>query len=142
MINWWKQAVFENYANFNGRARRSEFWYFTLFNIIVDIIFLILIGIVASNAGNGAYGTAIVALYIGYMLYNLAMAIPTIAVSVRRLHDIDKSGWFYLIGFVPLVGQILLIIWFATEGSKGSNEYGHNPKEHPDSIDVIGLDDE
>lgn len=142
MIDWWKQAVFENYANFNGRARRSEFWYFTLFNIIVDIIFLILIGIVASGAGNGAYGTAIVALYGGYMLYNLAMAIPTIAVSVRRLHDIGKSGWFYLIGFVPLIGQIILIIWFATEGNKGANEYGHNPKEHPDSIDVIGLDEE
>lgn len=76
------------------------------------------------------------------MLYNLAMAIPTIAVSVRRLHDIGKSGWFYLIGFVPLIGQIILIIWFATEGNKGANEYGHNPKEHPDSIDVIGLDEE
>ena len=142
MIDWWKQAVFENYANFNGRARRSEFWYFNLFNGIIYLIFLLLILFVASGANNGAYGTAIIGLYIGYSLYSLVTFIPSLSVAVRRLHDIDKSGWFYLIGFVPLIGQILLIIWFATEGTKGSNEYGHNPKEHPDSIDVIGLDEE
>lgn len=142
MINWWKQAVFENYANFNGRARRSEFWYFNLFNGIIYAIFLLLVLLVGSNAGNGAFGTAIGGLYIGYSLFNLAMLIPSLAVSVRRLHDIGKSGWLVLLSLIPVIGQILLIIWFATEGTKGPNEYGNNPKETPDSIDVIGLDEE
>ena len=142
MIDWWKQAVFENYANFNGRARRSEFWYFTLFNSVVNLVFFILLGIVASGAGNGAFGTAIVALYIGYTLYNLALFIPSIAVAVRRLHDINKSGWAVLVGLIPVVGYIILIIWFATEGTSGPNIYGDNPKEEPDQIDVIGFGDE
>ena len=142
MIDWWKQAVFENYANFNGRARRSEFWYFNLFNGIIYLIFLLLILFVASGANNGAYGTAIIGLYIGYSLYSLVTFIPSLSVAVRRLHDIDKSGWAVLVGLIPIVGYIILIIWFATEGTKGPNQYGDNPKEHPDHIDVIGLDEE
>jgi len=141
MIDWWKQAVFENYSNFNGRARRSEFWYFNLLNGIVYLIFLLLIAFVASGANNGAFGTAIIGLYIGYSLFSLAMLIPTISVAVRRLHDIGKSGWAVLLFLVPIIGQLILIIWFATEGVKGPNEYGENPKENPDQIDVIGLNE-
>ncbi len=142
MIDWWKQAVFENYANFNGRARRSEFWYFNLFNGIIYVIFLLLFLLVGSNAGNGAFGTAMGGIYIGYSLYTLATLIPTIAVAVRRLHDIDRSGWAVLLWLIPAIGQIILIIWFAKEGTSGPNQYGDSPKENPDQIDVIGFGDE
>lgn len=142
MIDWYKQVVFENYANFNGRARRSEYWYFYLCNFIISLVFGLLILFVGSNSGNGAFGTAFYALYGILCIYGLLIIIPTIAVSVRRLHDIGKSGWYYLVGFIPVIGGIILLIWFATEGNPGKNEYGDCPKEKPDSIDVIGIDDE
>lgn len=64
------------------------------------------------------------------VIYSLAMLIPSLAVVVRRLHDLGKSGWFYFIGLIPIVGSIILLIWFFTEGQRGSNEYGPDPKEN------------
>lgn len=105
-----KSVLTTNYANFNGRARPSEFWWYALFNLIVAAVFTILIMIVP----------AIV--YLDY-LYLLAVLIPGIAVGVRRLHDLDKSGWWLLIT-VTLIGAFVLLYWFTQPGTPSSNKYG------------------
>lgn len=107
-------SVFTNYANFNGRARRSEYWYFTLFNIIVSSI----ISVVSTNIGLPILAT----------IWSLAVLIPGLAVVVRRLHDIGKSGWWYFIVLVPCVGAIMMIVFFCTDSEQGSNQYGDCPK--------------
>lgn len=114
-MNWYLK-VLRQYADFNGRARRTEYWMFILFNFIFAFAAAMLdqmfgsISVVAS-------------------LYSLAVFIPSLAVGVRRLHDVDKSGWMILVGFIPVIGWIWLIILFATEGHPGVNQYGVNPKE-------------
>lgn len=113
-MNWYLK-VLKQYADFNGRARRQEYWMFVVFNIIFSII------AGALDAAIGTWGA------IGG-LYGLAVLIPSIAVSVRRLHDIGKSGWMLLVGFIPVIGFIWLIILLATDSISGSNQYGDNPK--------------
>lgn len=108
--------VLKKYADFSGRARRQEYWMFFLCNIAVAIIVGIIDAVIGANM-------------IIYGLYILAIIVPTIAVTVRRLHDIGKSGWWYFIGFVPVIGFIWLIVLAATEGNAGPNEYGANPKQ-------------
>ncbi len=102
--------VFRNYANFSGRAKRSEFWYFYLFNTLVWVGIMVLwpIAIVLAPA------------------YALAVMIPNLAVAVRRLHDTNRSGVFLLFAFIPLVGFILLIVWFAEDSYPGPNAYGYD----------------
>lgn len=104
---------FIKYFNFSDRARRSEYWYWTLFGVIVAIV---------GNAGNAMLHTH---------LFNLLLALPLIipgwAVAVRRLHDIDRSGWWLLIAVIPLIGAIVLYIWFATKGTEGPNRFGSDP---------------
>jgi uncharacterized membrane protein YhaH (DUF805 family) len=114
MVNWYKKVVFENYANFNGRARRSEYWYFVLMNIIISFGLGIVDGILGLQLSPGSSGV------LGG-IYSLAVLIPSIAAGVRRMHDVNKSGWFVLI---PIYNLILA----ATEGDSGSNEYGPDPK--------------
>ena len=109
------QHVFNNYANFDGRARRSEYWYFTLFNIIINSIL-------------GALAQRFSAFGILASLYSLAVLIPGIAVCTRRLHDTNRSGWFQLLVLIPLVGSIILIIWLAQDSQTGTNQYGPSPK--------------
>ncbi|MCF8220771.1 MAG: DUF805 domain-containing protein [Cryomorphaceae bacterium] len=99
--------VLQNYANFNGRARRAEYWYFVLFNMIASII----VGIIGGLIDFELLGN----------LYSLAVLLPSIAVGVRRMHDVGKSGWFILI---PIYNFILAV----TEGDAGENEYGPDPK--------------
>lgn len=124
IFGWWKKAVFENYANFNGRARRSEYWYFLLANIILILPFYALMIFAAvSNMQWLATLAGIV-----YVLAILGLIIPSIALVVRRLHDLNKSGWNYFMGFIPLVGPILLLVWLCTEGTPGTNSYGPDPK--------------
>ena len=113
-MNWYLK-VLKHYADFNGRARRQEYWMFVLFNII----FAFVAG--ALDAALGSWGA------IGG-LYGLALLIPGLAVSVRRLHDIGKSGWMLLIALIPLIGTIWLIILLATDSTPGNNQYGNNPK--------------
>jgi len=123
-------SVFKNnYANFEGRARRSEFWYFGLFNMLAAF---------ATMALDGVLGSAPF-LYIGYALIAF---IPGIAVSVRRLHDTNRSGWMLLIGLIPLIGVILLIVWYCTDSDVESNTYGKNPKnDHDDELVDHLIDD-
>ena len=114
-MNWYL-AVLKKYAEFNGRARRQEYWMFLLFNIIFGF---------AAGIVDSILGTYLAV----YSIYSLAMIIPGIAVSVRRLHDIGKSGWMLLIVLIPLIGAIWLLVLMATDSTPGENEYGKNPKE-------------
>ena len=121
-MKWYLKVVRDNYANFAGRARRKEYWMFTLWNIIFALLAVLLdysFGIVYPLVGYGP-------LYIAYALFVL---VPGIAVAVRRLHDIGKSGWMYLVAFIPIAGFILLLILFIKEGDQGNNAYGEDPKE-------------
>lgn len=120
-MNWYLK-VLKNYANFSGRARRKEYWFFVLFNVIFAVAAMILdnvLGLAMRDVGYGPF----------YLLYALATLIPGIAVSVRRLHDIGKSGWYFLLAFIPCVGGIILLVFALTPGDTYSNEYGADPKE-------------
>lgn len=121
MIDWYKKVVFENYANFNGRARRSEYWWFILANLILAVVAMVIDNVAGINFDPIPYGPI-------YILYALAVFLPGLAVSVRRLHDVGKSGWFYFIVLIPLVGAIWLLVLFFTEGNRGENQYGPDPK--------------
>jgi uncharacterized membrane protein YhaH (DUF805 family) len=107
-------AVLKNYAGFTGRARRTEFWMFALFNIIIVIV----LGIISS----------VIKTQIPVYLYDLAVLIPGLAVAFRRLHDTGRSAWWLLIGLIPIVGAIVLIVFYATPGVTGGNQYGPDPK--------------
>ena len=103
------KTCFKKYATFEGRARRSELWWFFLFNFIA--------GLILSAVSAGVLG----------MAYNLAVLLPSLAVGARRLHDTGRSGWWLLIGLIPLIGLIVLIWFYATPGHKGANQYGADP---------------
>ena len=124
LIDWWKKVVFKNYANFNGRARRAEYWYFALVNLLLIIPFYIIgmVGAVNHSTGLSMLGFSI------YGIAALGMLIPGLAVAVRRLHDLNKSGWNYLFVLIPLVGPIILLVWFCTDGNRFVNNYGEDPK--------------
>lgn len=130
MIEWYKKVVFENYANFSGRARRSEYWYFVLMNIIIGIIAMIIDNVIGLNFEPLPYGAF-------YAVNSLLVLIPSLAVGVRRLHDVGKSGWFFLIAFIPIIGAIWLLVLFCQEGNKGENAYGPDPKNDFDKINTI-----
>ncbi len=117
----WYLTALKKYAVFSGRAQRKEYWMFCLFNIIFVILTIFL---------DNLFGTAIDGIGYGlfYFLYSLAVLIPSISVSVRRLHDVGKSGWFLLLALIPLIGAIWILILFCTAGSPGANKYGMNPK--------------
>jgi uncharacterized membrane protein YhaH (DUF805 family) len=107
------RSVFTQYAGFTGRARRSEYWYFALFGLIVSIVLSLL-----QQATNTAWITTIV---------GLALFLPSLAVAVRRLHDTSRSGWWVLIGLIPVIGAIVLIVFYVQD-SQGDNQYGPSPK--------------
>ena len=122
-------TIKNRYAQFEGRARRSEYWYFTLFVIIIYFILGLLSGLLSGALMSGtdsALGLMPMAL-IGIFL--LAIIIPSIALVVRRLHDTGKSGWWYFISLIPFVGSIVIIVFLCTDSQSGTNEYGPNPKE-------------
>lgn len=116
-------SVFNNYANFSGRARRSEYWYWYLFTMIVNGVL---------NAGRGAAGdgTAMATLFtVLSSIVALGFLIPGLAVAWRRMHDIGKSGGWIFIALVPIIGWILVLIWLFKDSDPGENQYGPNPKE-------------
>jgi uncharacterized membrane protein YhaH (DUF805 family) len=115
LIENWKLVVLQRYAKFDGRAGRAEFWWYVLANFIVLIALSILAG-------------AADIFWILYVVYGIGTFIPSLAVAIRRLHDTDKSGWFILLGLIPLVGFIILIVFYATEGTAGPNQYGAGPE--------------
>lgn len=125
---------FKRYADFKGRSTRSEYWYVTLMNSLIGIIMYIvimcqLIPVIAKGtepSPSSFVGVAIV--YIIFFIYYLAILIPSLAICVRRLHDIGKSGWSYFVCLIPMVGSIILLVFFATDSQFGMNKYGPNPK--------------
>lgn len=121
-MNWYLTAL-KKYAVFSGRSRRKEYWMFCLFSFIFAIAAMALDAVLGTTVGMG-YGVI-------YAVYALAVLIPSIAVSVRRLHDVGKSGWFILIGFIPIIGAIWLIILVCSDSEPGVTKYGPNPKLLP-----------
>ncbi|MEV4491766.1 DUF805 domain-containing protein [Micromonospora coxensis] len=120
------KSVLSQYAGFRGRARRSEYWWFALFSSLVGFVAGILDGALGTKLGSDPNSTGVIGLIV-----TLALLLPSLAVSVRRLHDTDRSGWWLLIGLVPLVGFIVLLVFFVKDGTQGSNRFGADPKDAP-----------
>jgi uncharacterized membrane protein YhaH (DUF805 family) len=119
-MSWYLEAL-KKYAVFAGRSRRKEYWYFVLFNVIVSVVLSgidLLLGTYSSSSNVGLLSG----------IYALAIIIPTVAVSVRRLHDIDRTGWWVLINLVPVIGSIVLLVFAVLDGTPGENRFGPNPK--------------
>lgn len=119
----WYLLVLKKYADFSGRARRKEYWMFVLFNMIFLFVAMVFDSILGTNLGGFEYG-------LFYTLYSLGVLIPSLAVAVRRLHDIGKSGWWLFISLVPLIGGIWLLVLLLMDSQPGLNQYGENPKEN------------
>ena len=109
------RSGFENYANFSGRSSRSAYWYWFLFAILVSIV---------ANIVDAAIGAPILTIITG-----LGLLLPGLAVAIRRLHDTGRSGWWILIGLIPIVGFIVLIVFYVQESDQGPNEYGPPPAD-------------
>jgi uncharacterized membrane protein YhaH (DUF805 family) len=140
----WYLKVIKQYAVFSGRARRKELWMFVLLSGIFANAIMVLenvLGITAFDFANATtifdnvFGTVTFSLCgnLGfgwlYLAYNLAVLIPSLAVGVRRFHDIGKSGWNYFVGLIPLAGVIILLVWFSKNGQAGENKWGTSPKK-------------
>ena len=120
MVDAYK-AMWKNYAKFSGRARRSEYWWVILAQTLISTAFS-LINMAAGDSVLGAVANVVIS------VYGLATLIPMISLAVRRLHDIEKSVWWYLLNCIPCIGSIILIVFFCQEGTAGSNRYGDDPK--------------
>ena len=119
-MNWYL-SVLRQYAVFKGRARRKEYWFFILFNLIASLLLTVvdfMTGSLNAELGMGLLSG----------LYALAVLIPSLAVTVRRLHDTGRTGWWLLIGLIPLIGAIVLLVFMLLDSQRGDNEYGVNPK--------------
>ena len=134
MFNWYLKVVKENYANFTGRARRSEYWYFALVNLLISIVLGVIDYAIGSSIGPN--------LGIFRLIYSLVVLVPSLAVLVRRLHDIGKSGWFMFVSLIPIAGIIWLLVLLCKEGDLGPNQYGADPKNpNYGEFDEIGKPD-
>lgn len=119
-LEWWLRG-WRNYADFESRACREEFWYFALFTVLLGCVaFMLDLGLRTIDSGSG------VGLF--HTLNTAVTLVPNVAVTTRRLHDTDRSGWWQLLAFVPVVGAILLLVWLATDGDPRDNRYGPDPK--------------
>lgn len=119
-MDWYLMAL-KKYAEFQGRAQRKEYWMFTLFNFLAMVL-LGVVGALLGGGGEGGLGDVLQG------LYGLGVLVPGIAVTVRRLHDIGKSGWWGLVALIPLIGSLILIYFAVKDSQPESNEYGPNPK--------------
>jgi uncharacterized membrane protein YhaH (DUF805 family) len=127
-MNWYL-TVMKKYADFSGRARRKEYWMFALFNMIFLIVIAILDNVLGTTFKmETGYGSQALPYGWLYLIYAFAIIVPGLAVCVRRLHDLGKSGWMLLISFIPLIGGIWLLVLFCTAGNQGENKYGPDPK--------------
>ena len=121
-MNWYLKVLKEHYADFKGRVRRKEYWMFTLFQFIFAITAIILDSILglsfAPQITNGSI----------YLLFGLITFLPSLSITVRRLHDVGKSGWWYLIPLIPLIGSIWLLVLLCKDSQEGENNWGENPK--------------
>jgi uncharacterized membrane protein YhaH (DUF805 family) len=118
----WATLPLRKYADFSGRARRKEYWMFGLLVVIVSLVVGVIEGVMGLGGTVGTYGPL-------SLLFLAAILVPSLAVGARRLHDTGRSGWWLLIGLVPIIGSIVLLIFFVLDGNDGPNEYGPDPKE-------------
>lgn len=118
-MNWYS-SVIKKYAVFDGRARREEYWMFVLYNIVFSMVASFIDGMLGTST---AYGWGLIS-----GLYSLGVLLPSLGVAIRRLHDVGKSGWFILIGLIPIVGWIGILILLVMDSNPGTNKYGPNPK--------------
>ncbi len=132
-MKWFKKVLIENYANFSGRARRQEYWMYALFWSIIVISMSILAEYTEKYLGF-TWG------FTFFIIFSIATLIPWLAVNVRRLHDTGKSGGYFFVNFIPLIGRIWYLILVCTDGESGPNQYGPDPKKpnKNDEIDDIG----
>ena len=119
-MSWFIEAL-RKYAVFGGRSRRKEYWFFVLFVVVISTVLTSVDGLI--GAYDRSTGVGLLS-----AIFSLAILIPSISVSVRRLHDIDRTGWWVLISLVPLVGWIVLLVFHVQDGTPGTNRYGPNPK--------------
>ncbi len=137
MIDWFKKVVFHNYANFEGRARRAEYWYFYLLTIVICIppYILLIVGLVQESTAIIVVSGLLLAIIV------FGLFIPTLAVFVRRMHDTGKSGWYFLLNFVPIV-SLVVFIFTLLESDKFTNKYGKDPKnpDQDDELNKIGTE--
>lgn len=120
-MNWYIEAL-KKYAVFSGRSRRKEYWFFVLFNVIFSFVLGFIDGMMGNvhmESGMGLLGG----------VYSLLLLIPGIAVSVRRLHDTNRTGWWVLLGLIPIIGALVLLIFMIQDSTPGENNYGRNPKD-------------
>ena len=127
----WALLPLKRYADFSGRSRRKEYWFFALLVFVVAIVLGFFSGFGAilldptSAMASGAFGLGTILL----LLFCLAIFIPSLAVQVRRFHDQDKSGWFVLLNFIPYVGGLIVLVFMCLDGTRGPNRFGPDPKE-------------
>lgn len=118
----WFLQVLTKYSDFSGRSRRKEYWYFILVSLLISIPLLIIDNM--TGTFNAQVGLGLLS-----GIFSLAILFPSVAVTVRRLHDTGRSGWWFLIAFVPIVGDIVLIVFMVLDSQPGANEYGASPKD-------------
>ena len=116
----WFIIALKKYATFSGRSQRSEYWYYLLFYLIIYVVLILVDGMIGTTSKSG----------IGILsgIFALGMLLPSLAVAVRRLHDTGRTGWWILINFIPLIGFIVLLVFFVQDSESGANKYGDNPK--------------
>ena len=128
-MNWFIESL-KKYAVFGGRSRRAEYWYFVRFSALIGIAVVMIEGMMAGGNGIASEDTVPNPMdSILSIIYTLAILIPSIAVTTRRLHDVDKSGWWQLLHFILFIGSIVILIWMLKPGTTGSNRFGDDPKD-------------
>tara|TARA_B100001769_G_scaffold261438_1_gene242883 strand:+ start:515 stop:889 length:375 start_codon:yes stop_codon:yes gene_type:complete len=123
-MEWYLNVMRENYANFNGRARRKEYWMFTLFYTLLVMACAFALALLVAT---GAYMLTLLVAVMSIAAI-LVHVVPSLAVTVRRLHDVGQSGWFLLLALVPYIGNLIIFVFSVIEGNKGTNKYGPDPK--------------
>lgn len=125
LFEYWKQCWVNNFINFEGRARRREYWGFILFNFLIVIPISLALALGSTFVSSAPLALLLTTLQI---ILSLIVTIPNIAVSVRRLHDLGKSGWWMFLSLIPGIGGLILLVWFMLEGNRHDNVYGPDPK--------------
>lgn len=131
----WAMRPLSRYADFTGRAPRSEYWWFFLFQLIAYVVLGIVFGIIGGAVGGTGGGFVTVLILLGLLM--LALFIPNLACIARRFHDQDLSGWFILLNFIPYVGGLIIIVFMCIRGTDGPNRYGSDPfgdERHLESV--------
>ena len=120
-MNWYFE-VLKKYAVFSGRARRKEYWLFTLCNSVINVVLMLIGTLLLSTIGASDLGVIIPS------IYSLAVLVPSLAVVVRRLHDTNRSGWYFFLNLIPLIGSIILLVFLVQDSDPNENRHGPNPK--------------